>query len=128
MVLTWGGNMFGQLGDGTHANRQSTVAVRDLGPRSEISAGWGYSLALTVAEHSSPTTRLDRIDLSGNLHGDGPFQVWVGEQAATVDGTTWRATMSLASSQASVFLRVRDGTGRERVKTLIIAHTDEGSE
>lgn len=45
-VEAWGLNNFGQLGDGSHVNRDVPVAVAGLSGVSSVSAGRGFSLAL----------------------------------------------------------------------------------
>lgn len=53
VVMAWGSNRFGQLGDGTTTDRLSPVAVTGFaGWATQISAGWDYSLA--IADHWPP--------------------------------------------------------------------------
>lgn len=48
-VLCWGGNAFGQLGDGTTANRATPAVVAGLGPVARIAAGSKHTCVVTVA-------------------------------------------------------------------------------
>jgi len=45
-VLAWGGNLFGQLGDGTGTSRPAPRPVERLANVTAIAAGWHHSLAL----------------------------------------------------------------------------------
>lgn len=45
---TWGGNAFGELGDGTTANRTTPVAVGGLAGVSAVTAGRAYTAALVA--------------------------------------------------------------------------------
>jgi alpha-tubulin suppressor-like RCC1 family protein len=45
-VWSWGWNSFGQLGDGTAADRHLPVPVAGLGGVRTVAAGWYHSLAL----------------------------------------------------------------------------------
>ncbi|MDF3058756.1 MAG: chromosome condensation regulator, partial [Rariglobus sp.] len=58
-VLSWGGNYFGQLGDGTRTNQRVPVAVPGLEKIVQVAAGDHHSLA---------------------LRGDGTVWVWGGNQ------------------------------------------------
>jgi alpha-tubulin suppressor-like RCC1 family protein len=45
---TWGGNDFGELGDGTTANRTTPVAVAGLAGVAAVTAGRAYTAALVA--------------------------------------------------------------------------------
>ncbi len=45
-VYAWGANLYGELGDGTTAQRNSPVMVLGLSNVIQISAGYEHSLAL----------------------------------------------------------------------------------
>ena len=45
-VWAWGSNSFGQLGDGTTADRRTPVQVPNLNNITAIAAGWNHTLAL----------------------------------------------------------------------------------
>ncbi len=47
-VLCWGGNAFGQLGDGTTVNRATPAPVADLEPVARLAAGSIHTCAVTV--------------------------------------------------------------------------------
>ena len=48
-VLCWGGNAFGQLGDGTTVNRPAPAVVPGIGPVAHIAAGSKHTCVVTVA-------------------------------------------------------------------------------
>jgi len=48
-VVAWGGNLYGQLGDGTNTDRLTPVPVMGIGPANPavaVGAGWSFSMAL----------------------------------------------------------------------------------
>ena len=49
----WGGNNYGQLGDGTYINNNETVQVSDIIYSIAISAGSEHSLALKLIEEKA---------------------------------------------------------------------------
>ena len=49
LVRAWGYNEFGQLGDGTTANRSVPITLSALGAVSTVSGGWGHSCAISRA-------------------------------------------------------------------------------
>jgi alpha-tubulin suppressor-like RCC1 family protein len=48
-VVCWGGNAFGQLGDGTTVNRPAPAAVPGIGSVARIAAGSRHTCVVTVA-------------------------------------------------------------------------------
>jgi alpha-tubulin suppressor-like RCC1 family protein len=54
-VWSWGGNAWGQLGDGTQVRRLSPKVVADLLPMLAVHAGEGYSMALEGRSHYAYT-------------------------------------------------------------------------
>lgn len=48
-LLCWGGNAFGQLGDGTRVNRPAPAVVGGLGPVARVAAGSKHTCVVTVA-------------------------------------------------------------------------------
>ncbi|MGI8685636.1 MAG: putative Ig domain-containing protein [Acidimicrobiales bacterium] len=93
-VLAWGSNVFGQLGDGTTADRLAPVRVSGLGARSgvvAVSAGLSHSLALRSDGSvlawgynsfgglgDGTTTRLAPVGVSGLGAGSGVVAVSAG--------------------------------------------------
>ncbi len=65
-VRCWGGNAFGQLGDGTTTDRPAPAAVAGLGPVARIAAGSKHTCVVTVAGE----VRCWGSDADGQL-GDG---------------------------------------------------------
>jgi len=85
-VLAWGGNVFGQLGDGTTVQKTAPVQVSGLGPGSgvvAIAAAGQYSLALK----SDGTVLAWGSNSSGQL-GDGTTTSSLTPIPATALGTT----------------------------------------
>lgn len=46
ILMTWGNNVYGQLGDGTNTNKSTPVAVHDQ--VQSIDAGWNYTVGTTT--------------------------------------------------------------------------------
>lgn len=102
-VSAWGGNSFGQLGDGTTTNRLTPVQVSGLSGLTLIAAGaehtlalksdgtlwaWGYNFYGWLGDGTT-TDRLTPVEVSGL---SGVSAIAAGEQhslALKSDGTVW---------------------------------------
>ncbi|TBL75358.1 S-layer homology domain-containing protein [Paenibacillus thalictri] len=52
-LWSWGDNVFGQLGDGSHSSKNKPVSVMDLPGPASVAAGTGHSMAVNPGGHVS---------------------------------------------------------------------------
>lgn len=125
-VLAWGGNVDGQLGDGTTTNSNVPVEVDTDLPAGQrvvrLAAGWWYSLALTTGRVATDTSLTadpteaapgDDVALTATVTCTGATSTGT---VTFLDGRTELGTAPLDGSGAASLTTNRLGIGEHRIR------------
>lgn len=126
-LYSWGRNIEEELGDGTHINRLSPVAVRNLVSVTDFDAGGGHSLVLGVVPNltvSEPVPTFEGnsgiTSLSFTFSLDTPSTEYVTVDYTTYDNTAISPDDYAATSGKLIF---PPGTTRQIIVVPVVGDT-----